>query len=222
MPDKFETFLSFNNEDLALAAAEKLKESNINFVVEKSRQLLDSSIVGNILDLNIHIRLRPTDFLKAHKALEDYYKTQLDNVDSDYYLLSFSDFELKEILAKPDEWGYFDYQLAQKLLKERGHQVDDEMLDKLKEDRNRLLAQPDKASRILIFFGYCFIPFGLLVAFFIGRHLFYSKRTLPSGDTVFSYREKDRRHGNRIMVITGILMMISVTGWAILQIMDRQ
>ena len=58
-----------------------------------------------------------THFQRGHKALEDYYQTQLENVDKDYYLLSFSNDAMKEDL-KPDEWEHFDFQLAQKLLKE--------------------------------------------------------------------------------------------------------
>ncbi len=210
MPEQFETFLSFNDEEMAVAVAEKLQNSSIEFVVEKSKPLLDTSFVDTTINQNIHIKLRRSDFQKGHKALEDYYQTQLDNLDQDYYLLSFSTDELKELVAKPDEWGHFDFQLAQKLLKERGHEINADSINKLKEDRIKELAEPEKASKLLLFFGYCFIPFGVIVGYFIGRHLFYSKKTLPNGQVVFSYRESDRKHGDRIMIISGILLILSL------------
>jgi predicted Rdx family selenoprotein len=220
MVEQFETFLNFNDEDLARFVAEKLKDNNVEFIVEKSKPLLDASLVDTSIDRNIHIKLRRQDFQKGDQALEDYYKAQLTNIDSEYYLLSFSDDELKDVITKPDEWGHFNYQLAQKLLKERGHDIEESMLSKLKADRIKDLAQPEKASRLLLFFGYCFIPFGLIVGFLIGRHLFHSKKPLPNGQLVFSYTEADRKHGNRIMIITGVIFILSIVFWAIMLIKD--
>lgn len=210
MADDFDTFLSFNDENIAGYVAEKLQTSKIDFIIEKSKPLLDGSLVDSSLDQNIHIKLRRTDFQRGHEALEDYYHTQLENADKDYYLFSFTTQELIEVIAKPDEWGHFDIQLAQKILKDRGHRVDSVILTKMKEDRLKELAKPEKASRLFLFFGYCFIPFGVIVGFLIGRHLFHSKRTLPNGKVVFTYQESDRKHGDRIMIISGILFILSI------------
>jgi len=221
MIDQFETFQSYNDIELVNQIAEKLQLKNIEFIIDKSKPLLDSSLVDTSFERNIHIKLRRKDFQDGHKALEDFYKTQLDDIDADYYLLSFSNDELNEIISKPDEWGYFDYQLAQKLLKDRGHEIDAKDLNELKENRIKELAQPEKASRLLIFFGYCFIPFGIIIGFFIGHHLFYSKRTLPNGQIVFSYRKSDRKHGDRIMVVAGVIFILSIIFWLIVFIREN-
>lgn len=215
MEETFEAFLNFNDEDLAGFVAERLKDNNIDFIVEKSKPLLDSAFVDTSIERNIHIKLKRQDFQKGNQVLEDYYKTQLNNVDSEYYLLSFSEEELMDIIFKPDEWGHFDYQLALKLLKDRGHEIEEDHLARIKEERVKDLAQPEKADGWLLFFGYCFIPFGVIVGFLIGRHLFYSKRILPDGRFVFSYTEVDRNHGNRIMIISGIIFLLSVLLFAI-------
>jgi hypothetical protein len=65
--------------------------------------------------------LPPKDFAVAQRELEKYYRAQIAHAEDDYYLFEFSDAELNEILSKPDEWGDFDYQLAQQLLRERGN-----------------------------------------------------------------------------------------------------
>jgi len=218
MAEQCDTFLSFTDEDLAKFVAEKLKANDIRFVIEKSKPLLDTSLVDTSLDQNIHIKLQRVDFQKGHKVLEDYYKAQIDQVDNGYFLFFFTDEELREIISKPDEWGHFNYQLAQKILKERGYGIDDTELVDLKEERIKDLAQPERAGRLLLFFGYCFIPFGIIVGFLIGRHLFYSRRTLPNGQMVFYYTDADRRHGNRIMIISGVIFILSILVLAIVTI----
>ena len=60
------------------------------------------------------------DFPRAHLALKAYYQAQLSTMDPDYYLFSFTDTELLEIVTHPDEWGHLDYALAKKLLADRG------------------------------------------------------------------------------------------------------
>ncbi|MEO8405929.1 MAG: hypothetical protein ABI480_15085 [Chitinophagaceae bacterium] len=210
MTSQFETFLNFNDIESANIVTEKLKENGIEHIIDRSKPLLDTSIVGSSFDQNFHVKLRRMDFQKGHKALEEYYKTQVDNVSNDYYLMSFSDDELKDIIAKPDEWGHFNYQLAQKLLKDKGIEVSERTLNELKEKRINKLAQPEKASRFLLILGYGFIPFGAIIGFLIGRHLFYSKKTLPDGKVVFSYFESDRRHGHRIMIICGVFILLAI------------
>jgi len=209
MTNQFETFLSFNDAESANIVSEKLSENGIEYILDRTKPLLDKSIVDSSFDQHFHVKLRRSDFQKGHHALEEYYKTQVDNVTSDYGLMSFSVDELKDVIARPDEWGHFNYQLAQKLLKDKGAEVSEETLNQLKAERINELAQPEKASRLLLFCGY-FFSLGFIVSFFIGRHLFYSKKTLPDGKKIFSYVQSDRRHGNRIMIISGIFILIDI------------
>ena len=210
MAEQFETFLNFNDEDLARFVADKLNDKNVEVILERSKPLLDPSLVDTSINPSIHIKLKRKDFHKGNQVLEDYYKTQVNNVDPGYYLLSFTDDELKDVISKPDEWGHFDYQLAQKLLKERGHGIEDGILAKLKEDRLSDLARPEKAGGLLLLFGYFFVPFGVVIGFFIGHHLFYNKKPLPTGQLVFTYREVDRRHGKWIIILAGVLFIVSI------------
>ena len=48
---------------------------------------------------------------------------EIEVIDDDYYLLSFSDDELIDVVSKSDEWNKFDVSLAKKLLKERGNEI---------------------------------------------------------------------------------------------------
>jgi hypothetical protein len=108
------------------------------------------SFSTNTIGLDICIKVRQEDFTKARMALEGIYQQLLEKVDDDYYLLAFSDEELLEIDLKPDEWGLFDYQLAKKLLRERGKEIREEDAEQLKKARNKTLAKPDQIT-ILVF-----------------------------------------------------------------------
>lgn len=212
MADNFLTFQTFIDIGLANEVADKLKQNNIDFRIEKTTPILDAAFIDTSLNPEIAIKLQANDFLSAYKALAAYYQNQIDNVPNDYYLFNFTNEELKEILRKPDEWGSFDYQLATKLLNDRGQEVNAEIAEKLKDERIQELSKPEKASRIFVFFGYFFIPFGVIVGILMGRHLLNSKKVLPNGQTVYTYRHEDRKHGNRIITNGTIVLVIAIIG----------
>jgi hypothetical protein len=59
---------------------------------------------------------------------------------------------LLDIVAKPDEWGHFDYVLARKLLAERGLPIPDETIRQMKQQRLRQLAQHTRVDGFREFF----------------------------------------------------------------------
>lgn len=141
MAVQFQTFQQFNDPGLASAVADKLQAQQIDCVVEKVKPLLEPGFFRNTVEQTIHLKVRVDDLDKAHKALEEYYQRRLQDVEPGYYLLSFTDKELLEILVKPDEWGHFDYVLARALLAERGLEIPDETIGQLKQQRLLQLAR---------------------------------------------------------------------------------
>jgi hypothetical protein len=142
----FQTFQQFNDPGLASAVADKLQAQQIDCVVEKVKPLLEPGFFRNTVEQTIHLKVRVDDLDKAHKALEEYYQRRLQDVEPGYYLLSFTDKELLEILVKPDEWGHFDYVLARALLAERGLEIPDETIGQLKQQRLLQLAREASAE----------------------------------------------------------------------------
>lgn len=216
MADPFLTFHSFPDIDSAGEMAQVLEKNGIESLVEKAPPLLDSQIIGTASGLDVFIKIRSSDFTKAAACLANYYQEQINNIDKEYYLFSFSNEELLEVLQKPDEWSHLDYQLAQKLLADRGEPVDAVLLDKLKSERNKTLAQPEKASILLYILAWMFIFTSMLylasplfdlyqftfcsslVSFLIGRHISGNTRVLPDGQIIHSYRDSDRKRGRSV------------------------
>ena len=208
MADKFLTFKRFRQEEIANDLIRKLRELNIEFEVEESDKFFDPSFAKNMATRDISIKLKPADFTIAQRELESYYNTQTDHVDPGYYLFELTNEELQEIIEKYDEWDDFDYQLAQKILKDRGKEMNAEFISILQQKRNDGLAIPGPYHKGWIYFGYISVVLGGLLGIIIGWHLCYSKKTLPDGRSVYNYGEWERIHGKLILLLGSILLPI--------------
>jgi len=213
MQDKFLCFQKYNDVDIAEAVGQKLFENGITYTIENERKYWDPSFANNSFAADIILKIAPDNFTSAHKILETFYKDQLDITDNDYYLNSFTDDELFEIVSKPDEWGHFDYQLAQKLLKERGKDVSMEFIYQLKKQRIKYLSKPETSNKYFIYLGYCSAIIGGLFGLLIGWNLAYFKKTLPDGKRVYAYRKDQRSHGIRMILIS----LPSIICWLLLR-----
>ena len=113
------------------------------------------------------------------------------------------------MLAKADEWNELDFLLAQKILKDRGVEIEEKELESMKEQRFEELAKPQKVPDYWIFFGYLFalFPF-LLVGVVIGFFLWTSKKSLPNGKKAYTYTQSDRQHGKYMFVLGVIILLI--------------
>lgn len=200
--DQYFTFRKFTDKGLATLLVDLLKKNNIDFIVDGALTFdpitaFSDSEAGR----EFSIKLKKENFEKANELLMQSAKEQLEFVDKDYYLFGFTDDELMEIISKPDEWGMFDYLLAQQILKDRGREMNPDIAGDLRKHRMEELARPDKSGRGWIFAGYIFALIGGLLGVFIGWHLMTHKKTLPDGERVYGYSVTDRKHGQRILVL---------------------
>lgn len=210
MKTEYSVFKKFSNLDQAKDVQSLLEKNEIDTIIENNVSSLPTTIVGGNEMLNqIEIKIRQSDFKKANEILNKHFQITLDEIDKDYYLFQFSDKELYDIL-KPDEWGNIDYILAKQLLEKRGKSIDNEMLEALKEQRIIDLAKPEENQVTWIIAGYFFAIIGGLLGIIIGYSLMNSKKTLPNGVQVYSYNNKDRKHGKNIFYI-GIIVIILFT-----------
>lgn len=207
MTTDFVTFKRFNDKAAALALAETFRENGIVCGLEDVSENFDVSFANNEINKDFRIKLKPADFERADNLLLQLAEKDLENIDSGYYIFDFSDEELKEIIEKQDEWSSLDFLLAKKILKERGIEVNVGQIQMLKEKRLEALAEPEESPKVLIVAGYILAVVGGLIAIIIGAYLRTHKKTLPNGERVFGYAASDRAHGERILII-GILALI--------------
>ena len=207
MSDNLSTFEKFSDPELAATVAAQLRAQGIESSVENESPVFDVSFAYNAFEPTIQLKLRPGDFRKARQLLEQYYQDQLAGMDPDYYLFSFSDAELMDLVRNPDEWGPLDYVLAKQILANHGKPVSPEEEADFRAERIRTLAIPEESKRRWVIVGYLaalIFPFGGLV---LGYMLSFSKKTLPDGLLVPIYSAGDRRHGMFILTLASIVLV---------------
>lgn len=208
-----ENFIAFRNFPTLNQAKELellLNKNNIKTVLGDNIPPLDVTFSGSTLQNQYEIKINSSDFEKAEAVLEKDTENLLATIDKDYYLLSFTNEELYEILLNSDEWNVFDYKLAQKLLTDRGKIIDSEMLTSLKKERLKILAKPEENQKPWIIAGYIFALLGGGIGIVIGYSLWRSKKTLPNGERIYSYNAEDRKNGLRIFLISIIVFPLAL------------
>ncbi len=213
MDEPFLTFRRFNDSEMAAEMAARLKEHKIRVELEDNGKLFDPSFAKNFLDRDIRVKLRAKDFEQADGIMKDFYSEQADKVGEDYYLYQFSDSELVDIIRNPDEWGWLDYALAQKILSGHGIRIPSKELKRFQDEKLRMLSRPDAADKSWTYMAYLLAliapPLGMIIGFSMSN----MRRTLPDGQRHFVYSRKDRNHGKRILWTALISFVIWIAAW---------
>lgn len=208
--NKFITYQKFIDLAEVKEFSDLLKEHNIEFLVEDESAGLDATFGNSAFNKEYRIKLKKEDFEKVNNLKLQIPENEIEAIGRDYYLFQFTDLELIELITQNDKWSTFDFLLAQRILKERGKEVNAEVLRTLRAERIEELSKPEKNQTVWIVVGYLTAFLGGLIGFFIGWHLLSYKKTLPNGNRVPGYSEKDQKHGLRILII-GIISVIVTT-----------
>jgi hypothetical protein len=208
MKEEFLIFQKFNIENQAVDFGNLLNENKVEFLIENISINFDPILSNNEFGKEYCVKIKKNDFEKANEILHTKAKNEINEIQDDYYLLSYSNEELIDVIEKSDEWNKFDVELAHKLLKERGNEITAEQLSELRKQRIIELSKPDEGQNVYIIIGYICALLGGLLGIFIGWHLLTYKKTLPNGNRIYAYSENDRKQGNRIIILGAIFFML--------------
>jgi hypothetical protein len=223
MPESFVLFrtISFSNQEAKNTLEQLLKDNAIPYEIIENVLSFDISYANNEFAKDYNFKLKPEDFDKVNKLLEKQTESVINELPADYYLFSFTNDELIEVINKADEWNEIDVQLATKLLNERGIATGEKELNLAREKRMEELAQHTAIKKRVIVAGYIaamlsgalvFPLFGYAIYIGFGASLFglvlaVAKKTLPDGKKMYTYAPDVRKHGYRIFVL-GIVCTI--------------
>jgi hypothetical protein len=211
MPEKYITYKKFIDRDVATDFILFLKDNDVDFIIEDDAGVFDPTFINSTYNKEICIKLKPSDFAVVDELQLEDSNIELTNVEKDHYLYAFTDAELIDVIENSDEWSKLDFLLAQKILKDRGKEIKQADIDNLWSDKMALLSKPEGSQAFWIILGYAMALLGGLIGFFIGWHLSSHKKTLPNGERIYAYSEKDRKHGNYIL----LLSIVSFVFWLI-------
>jgi hypothetical protein len=211
MEPEFITYQKFNDIALANELAELLEAHGINYLVEEDSLTFNPSFALNDeLSKEYAVKIKAADFEPVNQLLKQDADEHIDDVEKGYYLFGFTDDELKDVVVKADEWSAFDVQLARKLLADKGMAVSDEDVADMEEKRIEELKITEPSQTGWIVIGYIFALLGCILGIFIGWHLKSYKKTLPNGERVYEYSERDRWHGGVIFYISTIIFVLAI------------
>lgn len=216
--EKLLTFKRFHTAEQAAEIVSILQGHQIPVTYEEEVVLVDSVYIGQNFDQRHLVKIRSQDFTRADALLKSLITVSPEEVEPDYYLLSFTREELQDVIAKKDEWGDFDYALALRLLEKQGITYTPEQLHLFNNNRINSLSQPQELPGHLALIGYLsplilFVPLpfvGILscLGIFIGAFVRLTKKTLPDGARVLAFSPASRAQGLRIIVANVGLFII--------------
>ncbi len=229
---KFATFSRYATREEAGAVASVLQQHGIASQIEVEQGLLDEHILGTQYSDKILLRISDSDFAKAQAVILEETKVDLAEVDEDYMLLTFTDDELKDVIAKPDEWGAYNYNVALALLQQRGVQIDKHDEAALHTKRIDELSVPRELDDNWLLMGYGFSTIGIAAGFtgstsalmllysfsllpgllgiVLGLYIIRTKRILPDGTQMYSFSEKARKHGLYMIILALVCIILTV------------
>ena len=212
--NEFVLFQSFFTEEEATSVIEPLKENGIDYQLERSKELLDRAFIGDNLEKKIFLKIKSSDFPKANEILDTRILQNITALEKDYYLFSFTNDELIEILRKPDEWSRQDFLIARKILAERGQPVHEEVIKDLKSKRINELSREESEPTFTIIAGYVLALLFSLVGLFFGLTFLTAKKNIPNGKKVFTYSRSTRKHGRNIVILSAVSLFLLVMNGA--------
>ncbi|MPR32475.1 hypothetical protein [Salmonirosea aquatica] len=203
---EFLTIRHFSQEAQYIELLNVLQTHDIPYLTEEYRQRIDPISMVTLAPEFI-VKVQAHHFSKVSELMNELAAQAVLHASDEHYLFDFKDEELFDILASPDEWSAFDYQLARRILGERGIEIDAKMLDLLKKSRLQELAQPEEKQTNSLWVAYFFAILGGVVGIFMGWHMLTARKTLPNGQRIYMYQASDRRHGRWIMAL-GLVMLV--------------
>jgi len=209
MSQNYVTFKKFLDATEARAQQQFLIDNGIECIYIDTSPSMGTAMSGDYIR-EYEIQLHPDSFEKAEELLEKQAETMISDLPEDYYLFSFTDEELHDVILKHDEWSEFDYLLARKLLVERGKNIDESLIKALRKQRIEDLAKPEQDQTAWIAFGYLAALIGGFFGVITGYVLWSSQKTLPNGQVVYTYSVKDRIHGKNILILGCIMIPVII------------
>lgn len=210
MEPEFITYQKFDDPALAEGLIELLEAHGIEYSVQEQTTGFDPSLAMGNATVDYAVKIKAENFEKVNQLLAEAEEKNVGEVAKDYYLFSFTNDELTDVLIKADEWSAFDVVLARKILAEKGISIDDKELKVIEEKRIEELRTPDEPQTLWIVIGYICAFGGGVFGIFIGWYLANGKKTLPNGERVYEYIDNDRRHGRNIFRIGVVVTILTV------------
>lgn len=206
----FKTFMSLTDPKIAEEFSVILEAHKIPFKTQDTSKDFDASFANNQAKNSILIMLDPKDFDRASSVLEQNIALNINDIDPQHPLFSFSTEELKDVVKNYDEWHPIDVKLAKHLLKQQDIVVESSEIKTQQEAKELKSFSHEKSSSITLLLGYIFCMMGGFAGIGIALFLMTATRKLPDGTKKYIYSNSDRKHGFYMLFAGGIVFILTL------------
>ncbi|MBC7486308.1 MAG: hypothetical protein H7282_06130 [Cytophagaceae bacterium] len=205
----FITFRKFADQAYAKEFSVVLERLAIPYEIESSG-LLNPMAMDAAREY--YVKIKGIDFTRANGAIRAFYAAQVQQAEADYYLFSFSQEELRELVEHPDEWSDFDYALASKILKDKGINTEEKSKTVLIEELNSVKKEKEipRFTEDDLMRGIMTSLVGGFMGVWTGWNVLNDKIILPNGEEDYAYSEPDRKRGGTLFAVGGALLFAYV------------
>jgi hypothetical protein len=200
----FKTYMSFIDADSSLELTALLEKNDIPYILQDTKSDFDPSMSLNEANKPYLIQIQEEDREKVDQLVKESY--DISKVNKEHFLYSFSDDELIDVLKNEEEWHPLDVLLAKKLIQEKNIIIDEKKITSHQEEKRLKLFNYEKLPKYTIPIAYLICFAGGMLGFAIAIFLIVSKKTLPSGEKMYSYNPSVRRHAKIMLILSSILM----------------
>jgi hypothetical protein len=216
-------YQTFPDKEQAMRTAATLENNAIYVSIEENSNPLDSSIIGQQYGNAFLLKIPSISFTDADRILEEQIIINLDEVDKEYLLLSFTNEELIDVLKHKSDWGIYNYKLAERLLSDRNVVISKDEIELARENQLIENASPIGMNSFWIILAYLLIAtafcsyiaqFNIVIALtpllfviVFGYTLYFSKNTLSNGKRYPTYLNALRLHGI-VFILSGIILVL--------------
>lgn len=127
----------------------------------------------------------------------------------DHHLLTSTDEEILNIVARPEEWSPYDVAHARRIMNERG--LVPARIETVRKGLLQEIHTGKRAPTSLILAGWVFSLLGGLFGFAIGCSLHYSTEDTPEGKFP-TYDARSRRMGKGMLYLSSIVTILILVG----------
>jgi hypothetical protein len=176
--------------------------------VEAPKDFFDVATGSNNADMTYCLRMPANAFDQAQNIIEQ--EVRKAGIDEDYYLRSYTNDELHNVLFTPDEWSRQDVAAAKVLLEERNVTLDAAHVNKVKTAIREKEKEKRTISLPVLIFIYLFGPLGIVAPMVAGLFIYFLQETDRDGNKSYAFSDKYRTHGIIIAVVGTIVSLLGL------------
>lgn len=191
--NEFTLFKTFTDSDSAQPTLDALTEAGVAVQLDDTRLLYSNVLQQQPALPEVRVLVPTAELARAHALLET--QAASGDMPDDHYLHQFSDAELLDLVAKPDEWSAHDHLWAQQLLAARGRELSAPEVRALRQVRIDQLATHKPLPTGWLVVGWTAAALGGPLGILVGWNFHASTTLLPDGRKVHTYAPESRKQG---------------------------